>query len=95
LGQVFNNATMAFSKSKSNIAKVLPAMDKIRDVLETNSANSNYSPAIKSALAAGTKLLSHYYALTDHSMVYRFATILHPSYKLEYFKNTKWPNQWI
>jgi hypothetical protein len=74
LGQVFKNATMAFSKSESNIAKVLPAMDKIHDVLETNSANSNYSPAIKSALAAGTRLLSHYYTLADHSMVYRFAT---------------------
>ncbi|KAH9953280.1 hypothetical protein BC827DRAFT_1114808, partial [Russula dissimulans] len=93
--QVFKNATMAFSKSESNIMKVLPTMDKIHNVLETNSANTNYFPAIKSVLAAGTKLLSCYYTLTDCPMVYRFATILHPSYKLEYFKNAEWPDQWV
>jgi len=65
---------MTFSRSESNIAKVLPAMDKIRDILEANSANSNYLPAVKSALAASTKLLNHYYILADHSIVYRTAT---------------------
>ncbi|KAH9955647.1 hypothetical protein BC827DRAFT_1089965, partial [Russula dissimulans] len=91
--QVFKNATMAFSKSESNITKVLPAM--IHDVLESDSANTSYFPAMKSALAVGTRLLSHYYTLADRSMVYRFATILHPSYKLEYFKNAEWPDQWV
>ncbi|KAH9959356.1 hypothetical protein BC827DRAFT_1112147, partial [Russula dissimulans] len=57
--------------------------------------DTSYFPAIKSALAAGTRLLSHYYTLADHSMVYRFATILYPSYKLEYFKNAEWPDQWV
>lgn len=65
---------MAFSKSESNIAKVLPAMDKIRDVLETNVADSKYLPAVKSALAAGAALLRRYKALLDRSEVYRFAT---------------------
>ncbi|KAH9960320.1 hypothetical protein BC827DRAFT_1133378 [Russula dissimulans] len=93
--QVFKNVTMAFLKADSNIAKVLPAMDKICDILETNSTSSNFSPAIKSALATGTKLLNHYHALADCSLVYRFTTILHPSYKLEYFKNADWPDDWI
>lgn len=72
--QVFKIATMVFSRSESNIAKVLPAMDKIRDVLKADSANSNYLPPVKSALAAGTKLLNRYYALADRSTVYRIAT---------------------
>ncbi|KAH9952328.1 hypothetical protein BC827DRAFT_1087292, partial [Russula dissimulans] len=93
--QVFKNTTMAFSKADSNIAKVLPAMDKMHGVLERNSANSKFSPTIKSALAAGTKLLNHYHTLADHSVIYKFATILHLSYKLEYFKNADWPDDWI
>ena len=72
--QVFKDATMTFSKSESNIARVLPAMQKIHDVLDTNTANSKYHPAIKSALCAGTNKLAHYKAVLNHSVVYKFAT---------------------
>ncbi|KIL57332.1 hypothetical protein M378DRAFT_88068, partial [Amanita muscaria Koide BX008] len=78
-----------------NIARVLPAMDKIDEVLATNATETNYLPAIKAALAIGSKLLNHYYELTDVSDVYRIATILHPSYKLEYLRKANWPEKWI
>lgn len=77
---------MSFSKSESNIAKVLPAMDKIRDVLETDATNPKYLPSIVSALSAGIKLLSRYYTLcADHSNVYKFATSKSTSLSLTTF----------
>ncbi|KAG6874644.1 hypothetical protein C0992_007137, partial [Termitomyces sp. T32_za158] len=72
--KVFKDATLSFSRSTSNIAKVLPAMDKISTVLSINSEESNYLPAIKSALAIGLRLLTKYYELVDMSDVYRIAT---------------------
>ena len=72
--QVFKDATLSFSKSESNIARVLPAMDKIDEVLTTNAIETDYLPAIKAALAVGSKLLNRYYELTDISDIYRIAT---------------------
>ncbi|KAH9915974.1 uncharacterized protein BXZ73DRAFT_24955, partial [Epithele typhae] len=36
-----------------------------------------------------------YYALTDSSEAYRIAMVLHPRYKMEYFKSEHWPDDWI
>ncbi|KAG6884178.1 hypothetical protein C0992_006820 [Termitomyces sp. T32_za158] len=74
--KVFKDATLLFSRSTSNIAKVLPAMDKISTVLSINSEESDYLPAIKSALAIGLRLLTKYYELVDMSDVYCIATNL-------------------
>ncbi|KIL54666.1 hypothetical protein M378DRAFT_18675 [Amanita muscaria Koide BX008] len=93
--KVFKDATLSFSKSASNIARILPAMVKIDEVLATNATDSTYLPAIQAALAVGAKLLNRYYELTDMSDVYRIATILHPSYKIEYLQKAGWQREWI
>ncbi|KAJ3832394.1 hypothetical protein F5878DRAFT_548248 [Lentinula raphanica] len=36
-----------------------------------------------------------YYALTDDSDLYRMAMILHPKYKLDYFRKARWEQEWI
>lgn len=81
--QVFKKATLSFSKAEASIAKVLPAMDKINEVLTSNAVETNYLPSIKAALAIGSRLLNQYYALTDMSDVYRIAT----SKPLDYFSS--------
>jgi len=54
--QVFKNATMSFSQSESNITKVLPAMDKIPDVLEADFCQFKVSPHYQVCLAASIKI---------------------------------------
>ncbi|GLB45613.1 putative hAT family C-terminal dimerisation region [Lyophyllum shimeji] len=70
-------------------------MDHIDKVLTTLAHNTAYDPAIRSSLALGKKTLDRYYSLTDSSEVYRIAMVLHPRYKLQYFKNLKWKPRWI
>ncbi|KAH9918529.1 uncharacterized protein BXZ73DRAFT_52881, partial [Epithele typhae] len=36
-----------------------------------------------------------YYELTDSSECYRIAMVLHPGFKLEYFKTHHWQDEWI
>jgi hypothetical protein len=74
--------TLSFSKSTSNIAKVLPALDKIKEVLSSNAQESNYLPSIKAALMIRSNLLTHYYELTDVSDVYRIATSMSTNHSL-------------
>lgn len=47
-------------------------MDHIDNFLAT-SAERQYSPAIRAALAIGKKTINKYYNMTDHSEVYRIA----------------------
>ncbi|KAF9031413.1 hypothetical protein BDZ89DRAFT_948864 [Hymenopellis radicata] len=53
------------------------------------------SDIIKSSVSVAKLTLNKYYTLTDDSEVYRFAMILHPEHKLDYFKNTGWSDDWI
>ncbi|KIM59460.1 hypothetical protein SCLCIDRAFT_126126, partial [Scleroderma citrinum Foug A] len=40
--------------------------------------------------------LNKYYSLTDSSKVYYcIVMVLHPHYKLDYFKQAKWQAEWI
>ncbi|KAF8162019.1 hypothetical protein BJ912DRAFT_865120, partial [Pholiota molesta] len=41
------------------------------------------------------KTLNRYYSRTDDAEVYRIAMILHPAYKLEYFRAANWEAEWI
>ncbi len=68
------------------------------------------SPALKASMALGHATLNKYYCLTDDSEVYRIAmgtfllfyrpfltyvAVLHPEYKLKYFKDQHWDQSWI
>jgi hypothetical protein len=72
--QIFKDATLFFSRDGiPSIATVIPAMDRIDEVLASNAIDAKFSISIKSALAIGKKTLNRYYSKTDMSDVYRIA----------------------
>lgn len=73
--QIFKDATLYFSRSTPNLAKVIPAMDRIDTHLATGAANRKrkYNPSVRAALLVGKKLLNKYYDKSDHSELYRIA----------------------
>ena len=73
LQQIFRDATLFFSRSTPNLAKVIPAMDLIDRHLATAAPDQKYDPSIQAALAVGKRLLNKYYDRTDQSEVYRIA----------------------
>jgi hypothetical protein len=56
-----------------NIATVIPAMDRIDEVLASSAVDAQFSVSIKAMLAIGKKTLNRYYSKTDMSDVYRAA----------------------
>ncbi|KIL55066.1 hypothetical protein M378DRAFT_57248, partial [Amanita muscaria Koide BX008] len=74
LRDIFKDATLFFSREIApNLAMVIPAMDHIDEVFETNMTTSKYSPAITAALRIGKYTLNRYYTKTDYSETYRIA----------------------
>lgn len=72
--QVFQDATLIFSKSTPNLAYVIPAMDRIDSHLATVSVNEDkYAGAIRGTCKLAKKHLNVYYSLTDLSSTYRIA----------------------
>ncbi|TFK78513.1 hypothetical protein K466DRAFT_613823 [Polyporus arcularius HHB13444] len=74
LSQVFKDATLFFSRSTPNLAKVIPAIDHIDQVLTTAEVTPDkYNSTIQIACGLGKKTLNKYYLLTDASINYRIA----------------------
>ncbi|KAI1782429.1 hypothetical protein LXA43DRAFT_905789 [Ganoderma leucocontextum] len=94
--KVFKRATLYFSRSHGTyLADVIPAMDHVDNKLtDANLAKEKYDYAIRVACSLAKRTLNKYYSLTDASITYRLAMILHPQHKLEYFKQLKWPKAW-
>ncbi|KIM52767.1 hypothetical protein SCLCIDRAFT_140432 [Scleroderma citrinum Foug A] len=93
---VLKDATLFFSCGMPNLTMVIPAMDYIDEVFTTSMLDhTRFDPAIHAAIGLAKKTLNKYYSLTDSSKVYCIAMILHPCYKLEYFKQAKWNVDWI
>jgi hypothetical protein len=109
--QIFSDATLFFSRATPNLASVIPAMDHIDERLATDALNKDLEPSIRIALTLAKKTLNRYYEKTDQSFLYRTAmgtlfgsfghefpnndSVLHPRYKLEYFKLVHWEQEWI
>jgi hypothetical protein len=70
---VFKDATLFFSRRTPNIATVIPAMDRIGEVIAASALDSQFSTPIKAALLMGKKTLDRYYTKTNFSDVYRIA----------------------
>jgi hypothetical protein len=68
-------------------------MDRVVETLKPENAES-YHPAITAAMGLAHDKMDEYYSLTDESNLYRIAMILHPEYKLEYFRQRVWPKKW-
>ncbi|KAF8579152.1 hypothetical protein K439DRAFT_1239162, partial [Ramaria rubella] len=92
----FLHATKRMSTSKIPcIYEVIPIIDVLTAVLDKYAANQTLFPAVHSAAAKGREILNKYYSLTDESIVYQIAMILHPRYKTLYFQWQKWPDSWV
>jgi len=77
--QVFKDATLFFSCGTPNIATVIPAMDRIDEVLTASAVDAQFSNPVKAALLMGKRTLNRYYSKTNLSEVYRIAMGVLPS----------------
>ncbi|KZP11279.1 hypothetical protein FIBSPDRAFT_962382 [Athelia psychrophila] len=93
--KVLKDATLFFSRGTPNLATVIPAMDHIDSKFATDALNMAFKPSIHSSLFLAKKTLNRYYDMTDHSEVCHIAMVLHPRYKLSYFRNAGWDSEWI
>ncbi|KAI9068874.1 hypothetical protein FKP32DRAFT_1560798 [Trametes sanguinea] len=94
--KIFKDATLFFSRDTLNLAMVIPAMDHIDATLTDYTLPGNtLQPPVSAALRLAKKTLNKYYKLSDLSATYRIAMVLHPSHKLRYFENARWPATWI
>jgi hypothetical protein len=71
--QVFKDATTFFSRSTSSLANVIPAMDRIDEVLATHSRDATLDPALRAACRLAKATMNRYYDKTDHSETFRIA----------------------
>ncbi|TFK60382.1 hypothetical protein BDN72DRAFT_779492 [Pluteus cervinus] len=60
---------------------------------ETRTSTPPFGPPF--SLDLGKKTLNRYYSLTDESVAYRIAMVLHPRHKLEYFRSAGWEDSWV
>ncbi|KAF8985612.1 hypothetical protein BDQ17DRAFT_1191795, partial [Cyathus striatus] len=93
--EVLKDAMLYFSCQDTSIANVIPSMDHTNDCLMTAAINLELPLSIHTAAGLAKKILNHYYSHTDESETYHIAMILHPQYKLQYFKNAGWQPEWI
>ncbi|KAL4075016.1 hypothetical protein V8B97DRAFT_2022602 [Scleroderma yunnanense] len=70
------------------LTPVIPAMDLMDRKFTSYSHNLSYSVPIHTSIELVQKTLSCYYSLMDKLMLYCIIMILHPCYKLMYFKGT-------
>ena len=71
---------MFFSRDATNIAAVIPAMDKLDDHLKSiQSTQEQFHPSILAAMKLAHKKMDRYWKRTDESDVYRIAMGLCPN----------------
>ncbi|KAE9393110.1 hypothetical protein BT96DRAFT_1052452, partial [Gymnopus androsaceus JB14] len=93
---ILKDATEFFSSNSLNISAVIPAMDTINEASATGIIEQKeLCTPLCYALLVGKKTLNKYYSLSDDSHIYRIAMVLHPSFKLSYFRRLNWQEQWI
>jgi len=93
--KILKDGTEFFSRGTPNLATVIPAMDHIdKTFTESIKATSTHS-AIRSALSLAKQTLNKYYSATDLSDANCIAMVLQPRYKLEYFRQAGWKDEWI
>ncbi|KAE9392848.1 hypothetical protein BT96DRAFT_748408, partial [Gymnopus androsaceus JB14] len=94
--KILKDAMTLFSSNVPIVAAVIPAMDAIDETFTTGIINKQIlSKPIRHALTIDKKTLNKYYTLTDESHIYRVAMVLHPSFKLNYFRKAGWMDSWI
>ncbi|KAJ6542279.1 hypothetical protein B0H10DRAFT_1854735 [Mycena sp. CBHHK59/15] len=103
--KVFKDATLYFSnENHCTITQVLTTMDKIDDLITAIVVTSSVQPggapkcalhpSIKSVLKLAKATLNKYYSHSNTSNLI-WILVLHPNYKLDYFRACKWEKAWI
>ncbi|THU79983.1 hypothetical protein K435DRAFT_558703, partial [Dendrothele bispora CBS 962.96] len=94
--EVFLNRTKQFSQSGVPLLhEVIPAIDKLTEVLGKVRDNDELNSAVRFAVTKGITMLNKYYGKTDYSDVYRVAMVMHPRFKAEYFRRQDWQPDWV
>ncbi|THH18573.1 hypothetical protein EUX98_g8934, partial [Antrodiella citrinella] len=89
-------ATKRISESDTPLLhNVIPIIDVLTERLQATINNITLTPSVRLAAKRGLKVLNKYYSVTDESVMYRIAMLLHPCYKTEYFKRQLWETAWI
>ncbi|PIL32861.1 hypothetical protein GSI_04979 [Ganoderma sinense ZZ0214-1] len=92
----FAFATRQISSSdRALVHEVIPYMDALTEHLDKFSDDESLTPAVRMAAKRGRVVLNKYYGLTDETIIYRIAMVLHPRYKTNYFRTQDWPEDWI
>ncbi|OJT02143.1 hypothetical protein TRAPUB_7401 [Trametes pubescens] len=93
---LFLFATKEISTSgRALVHQVIPYIDVLTSHVDNFKKDDALLPAIRAAAQRGRVILDKYYSLTDDSIVYRIAMILHPRYKMQYFRDQDWEEEWI
>ncbi|KAL0570740.1 hypothetical protein V5O48_011221, partial [Marasmius crinis-equi] len=94
--QQYRDATLELETNKRPLLfEVIRYMDAINNILEDFINNMGNATILCWGVALGLTVLDKYYAKTDETMLYQGAMIMHPRYKLSYFRKEKWPQDWI
>ncbi|VDC02336.1 unnamed protein product [Peniophora sp. CBMAI 1063] len=93
--KIFRSATLFYSHEDrtATMATVLPHLDALEAQLAKDAANHKLKPAIRGAAALGRKTIMCYFSLIETRAIYRICVVLHPSYKLGYFRQKDWPEE--
>lgn len=75
--------------------EVIPIMDLLVDKLEAFIDDKSLHAVIHAAAARSRVVVLKYYSKTDASRMYRIAMILHPRFKMSYFRSRGWEAEWI
>jgi hypothetical protein len=89
----FKEATVFLSQEEVLPSWVIPIYNTLMDHVETYKAPSALSSKISTATKAGFSKLKTYYTYTGE--VVMLTTALDPRRRLAYFKNRKFPSEWV
>ncbi|KAF9064976.1 hypothetical protein BDP27DRAFT_1195606, partial [Rhodocollybia butyracea] len=94
--KILNKATNWISTSKyPTLHQVIPTMDILNDMLEKEFNDTARPAVIHRAIQRGIIVLDKYYSLTDDSIMWKTAMLLHPRYHEKWFHNAKWEGSWV
>ncbi|THU80428.1 hypothetical protein K435DRAFT_695700 [Dendrothele bispora CBS 962.96] len=96
IAQWFKIATARVSaSSRPLLHTVIPLIDTLTDGLLQICKDWSKSSLTRAAAAKSIALLNKYYSKTDDSLMYRVAMVMHPLYRLKYFRDANWEQDWI
>ncbi|EEB88967.1 hypothetical protein MPER_12997, partial [Moniliophthora perniciosa FA553] len=78
--------------------RVIEELEPILILLERTTeevSKRNILPCVRAAVAGAIAVLDKYYSKTDESIMWKTAMLLHPRYKVFYFRDQLWEEEWI